>query len=171
MAAQENNEDVAFLSEEQTEEFREAFGLFDLDGGGDIDASELGTVMRSLGANPSDEEIKAIINEVDDNGSGSIDFPEFCALMARKLQVSDCAEELQEAFHVYDDKQTGFISRYDLREIVAGLADGLSAEEVDEIVQIAVKSEERWDGRVSFEAFRALMMMHKWRPEDLSKAK
>ena len=41
----------------QVRELQEAFSLFDLDGGGDIDAKELGTVMRSLGSNPSDAEV------------------------------------------------------------------------------------------------------------------
>ena len=41
------------LSEAEVTEFQAAFNLFDLDGGGDIDAKELGTVMRSLGQNPN----------------------------------------------------------------------------------------------------------------------
>ena len=69
------------LTDEQIDEFRDAFNLFDLDGGGDIDSKELGTVMRSLGQNPSDEELREMIAEVDDDGSGSIEFEEFCALM------------------------------------------------------------------------------------------
>ena len=47
------------LSKQQIDEFREAFELFDLDGSGNIDARELGTVLRSLGANPSDAEVAA----------------------------------------------------------------------------------------------------------------
>ena len=77
----EESSKLPVLTEEQIEEFREAFNLFDLDGGGDIDSKELGTVMRSLGQNPSDEELREMISEVDDDGSGSIEFEEFCALM------------------------------------------------------------------------------------------
>ena len=39
---------------------------------------ELSTVMRSLGQNPTDAEVQDIINEVDVDGSGSMEFPEFC---------------------------------------------------------------------------------------------
>jgi len=35
-------------------------------------------VMRSLGQNPTDAEVQDMINEVDVDGSGAIEFPEFC---------------------------------------------------------------------------------------------
>ena len=53
------------LSEEQIGEFKEAFSLFDKDGDGCITTKELGTVMRSLGQNPTEAELQDMINEVD----------------------------------------------------------------------------------------------------------
>ena len=49
-------------------EFKEAFSLFDKDGDGTITTKELGTVMRSLGQNPTEAELQDMINEVDANG-------------------------------------------------------------------------------------------------------
>ena len=43
-----------------------------------VDSKELSTVMRSLGQNPTDAEVQDMINEVDVDGSGSMEFPEFC---------------------------------------------------------------------------------------------
>ena len=60
---------------------------------GTITTRELGTVMRSLGQNPTEAELQDMINEVDADGSGTIDFPEFLALMARKMKVT-CLEHL-----------------------------------------------------------------------------
>ncbi|BGP03015.1 hypothetical protein NBRC10513v2_006741 [Rhodotorula toruloides] len=57
--------------------FKEAFSLFDKDGDGTITTRELGTVMRSLGQNPTEAELQDMINEVDADGNGQIDFPEF----------------------------------------------------------------------------------------------
>jgi Ca2+-binding EF-hand superfamily protein len=44
--------------------------------------------MRSLGQNPTEAELQDMINEVDADGNGTIDFPEFLSLMARKMKVS-----------------------------------------------------------------------------------
>ena len=43
--------------------------------------------MRSLGQNPTEAE--DMINEVDADGNGTIDFPEFLTMMARKMKDTD----------------------------------------------------------------------------------
>uniref|UniRef100_A0A6Q2XGI6 EF-hand domain-containing protein n=1 Tax=Esox lucius TaxID=8010 RepID=A0A6Q2XGI6_ESOLU len=94
------------LTEEQIAEFKEAFSLFDKDGDGTITTKELGTVMRSLGQNPTEAELQDMINEVDADGNGTIDFPEFLTMMARKMKDTDSEEEIREAFRVFDKVRT-----------------------------------------------------------------
>ena len=65
------------LTEEQIAGFRDAFSIFDKDGDGTITTKELGTVMRVLGQNPTSAELQEMVNEFDNDGSGSIDFTEF----------------------------------------------------------------------------------------------
>ena len=56
-------------------EFKEAFSLFDKDGDGTITTKELGTVMRSLGQNPTEAELQDMINEVDADGADTVPCP------------------------------------------------------------------------------------------------
>jgi len=48
---------------------------------------ELATVIRSLDQNPTEEELQEMINEVDADGNGTIEFVEFLNLMAKKMKV------------------------------------------------------------------------------------
>ena len=96
------------LTEEQIAEFKEAFSLFDKDGDGTITTKELGTVMRSLGQNPTEAELQDMINEVDADGNGTIDFPEFLTLMARKMKDTDMEEELTSSMDDLSRINAGF---------------------------------------------------------------
>ncbi|POW02513.1 hypothetical protein PSTT_11748 [Puccinia striiformis] len=144
-------------------EFKEAFSLFDKDGDGTITTKELGTVMRSLGQNPTEAELGDMINEVDADGNGTIDFPEFLTMMARKMFVilhvsqiktllalagciealplllnrkdTDSEEEIREAFKVFDKDGNGFISAAELRHVMTNLGEKLSDQEVEEMIR------------------------------------
>ena len=94
---------------DQIAEFKEAFALFDKDGDGMIPTKELGTVMRSLGSNPTEAGLQDMINEVDAEGEGTMNFTGFLSLMARKIIDTDPEEELIEAFKAFDRDGNGFI--------------------------------------------------------------
>lgn len=61
---------------------------------------ELGPVLRCFGLNPTESEIQDLINDLDISGNGTIDFPEFLALVCRKLQGVDTEEELSKTFEL-----------------------------------------------------------------------
>merc|ERR1712063_240232 len=69
------------LTEEQMEEIREAFGLFDADASGMIDVRELKAAMRALGFEVKNEELKKMVSDVDNDGNGTIEFGEFLEMM------------------------------------------------------------------------------------------
>ncbi|KAL0844705.1 hypothetical protein Bca101_017951 [Brassica carinata] len=155
------------LTDDQISEFKEAFSLFDKDGDGTrsmwfliscvgcITTKELGTVMRSLGQNPTEAELQDMINEVDADGNGTIDFPEFLNLMARKMKDTDSEEELKEAFRVFDKDQNGFISAAELRHVMTNLGEKLTDEEVDEMIK---EADVDGDGQINYEEFVKVMM-------------
>lgn len=143
------------LTDEQIAEFKEAFSLFDKDGDGNITTKELGTVMRSLGQNPTEAELQDMINEVDVDGNGTIDFPEFLSLMARKMKETDTEEELMEAFRVFDRDGNGFISAAELRHVMTNLGEKLTNEEVDEMIR---EADLDGDGAINYEEFVRMML-------------
>ncbi|KAG1342689.1 putative Calmodulin [Cocos nucifera] len=143
------------LTEEQIAEFKEAFSLFDKDGDGCITTKELSTVMRSLGQNPTEAELQDMINEVDADQNGTIDFSEFLNLMARKMKDTDSEEELKEAFKVFDKDQNGFISAAELRHVMTNLGEKLTDEEVDEMIR---EADIDGDGQVNYEEFVRMML-------------
>ncbi|OWM73574.1 hypothetical protein CDL15_Pgr026673 [Punica granatum] len=147
------------LTDDQISEFKEAFSLFDKDGDGSITTKELGTVMRSLGQNPTEAELQDMINEVDADGNGTIDFPEFLNLMARKMKDTDSEEELKEAFRVFDKDQNGFISAAELRHVMTNLGEKLTDEEVDEMIR---EADVDGDGQINYEEFVKVMMANKF---------
>ena len=54
------------------------------DGSGAISHKELLGVMRAMGQNPTEDELLNMILEVDLDGNGTIEFPEFLELMKQK---------------------------------------------------------------------------------------
>ena len=77
-------------------DLREAFSLFDKDGDGSITPQELGVVMRRLGHAPSDEELESMLNVIDIDADGSIDFEEFATMMADKMNHMDYDDEMKQ---------------------------------------------------------------------------
>jgi hypothetical protein len=75
--------DQPMLTEDQVQQLREAFSVFDKSGDGKVTASELGMVMEECGEVVSEAEIKEMIKDVDKSADGTIDFEEFKAIMAR----------------------------------------------------------------------------------------
>ncbi|CAD7951192.1 unnamed protein product [Amoebophrya sp. A120] len=135
---------------DQIDEFKEAFALFDRDNSGTITADELGVIMKSLGKNPTDDELEAMIAEVDEDGSGEIEFPEFLALMSKKLQAADSVEEMREAFLVFDRDKSGSVTAAELKHVMNNLGEIVTDDEVEEMIR---EADEDGDGELSFDDF------------------
>ncbi|KAJ0987294.1 hypothetical protein J5N97_005650 [Dioscorea zingiberensis] len=120
-----------------------------------ITSKELGDVLRSLGQNPTEAELRDMISVVDVDQNGVIDFPEFLHMMAHKMKDPDSEEELREAFKFIDKDQNGFISAAELRQVMINLGEKVTDEEVDEMMRMA---DIDGDGQVNYEEFVKLML-------------
>merc|ERR1711985_143676 len=82
------------LTEDQLDEIREAFGLFDNDASGAIDVRELKAAMRALGFEVKNEELKKMVEDVDNDGNGTIEFAEFLSMMTGKMGEKVSREDI-----------------------------------------------------------------------------
>ncbi len=142
------------LTEEQKQEIREAFELFDTDGSGSIDAKELKVAMRALGFEPKKEEIQKLISELDSDGSGQIEWEEFLKVMTIKILNRDPKEEILKAFRLFDADNKGKISFKDLKRVARELGEKLTDEELQEMIDEADRD---GDGEVNEEEFLRIM--------------
>ena len=152
MAAQEN-----VLSEVKASELKEAFSLFDKDNEGEITPAKLGAVMRSLAPdlNPTQSELEELIAEVDrQNGGEKLGFKDFLAFMTERIANSDPAEEIAEAFKVFDTTNAGKISGDDLGTVMENLGESLTQQEVEAMIR---QNDTTGDGCINFQEFEKLM--------------
>ena len=96
-----------------------------------------------------------MINEVDADGNGTVDFPEFLTLMSRRMKDTDSEEDIVEAFRVFDRDGKGVISPADLKHVMSNLGEKLTDEEVAEMIREADVS---GDGNINYEEFVVSLM-------------
>ena len=95
-----------------------------------------------------------MINELDADGNGTIDFPEFLTMMARKIKDIDSEEEIRDAFRVFDKDGNGFISTTELRHVMTNLGEKLTDQEVNEMIG---EADVDGDGQINDEEFVTMM--------------
>merc|ERR1711924_299545 len=105
------------LTEEQLDEIREAFSLFDSDASGAIDVRELKAAMRALGFEGKNEELKKMVSDVDNDGNGTIEFVEFLGMMTGKMGGKASREDIEKVFKLFDDDTPSKISFRNLARV------------------------------------------------------
>merc|ERR1711990_876567 len=154
-AADKRANELKSLTDEQKAELREAFDLFDTDGSGAVDFSELHTAMKALGFEPKKEEINKMVKEMDKDGDATVDFEEFCIMMAEKMNQKDGKEEMLKGFKLFDDDSTGKISFKNFKRVAKELGESLSDAELTEIIG---EADTDGDGEISESEFLAVMV-------------
>lgn len=140
----------------KVEQIREAFSVFDKDNDGFITLKELGTVMRSLGQNPTESELHELIREYDKDESGTIDFTEFFDLMYKKMKETEMEKEILEIFEALDRDGNGVLSGLEIQSIMELVGVSLSDDQVADLIKQADLDE---DGSLNFNEFFRMMSL------------
>jgi calmodulin len=147
---------------EQTEsKIREAFDLFDKDKADAIIQEEVGTVMRALGAYPTERGLVLdILPEMqDDEPTGFVSYKKFEKKMLQILATKECdpdsGDMLLQAFRTIDTDSTGFISAELLEELLTGRGTPFRPKELESFLMVARDPE---SGNIYYEDYVALLM-------------
>lgn len=142
------------ISEDQKNDIKEAFDLFDTNSTGTIESKELKVAMRALGFEPKKEEIKKIITDIDPHATGKIKYDDFLHLMTVKMSDKDVKEEILKAFKLFDNDATGKISFKNLKRVAETLGENLTDEELQEMID---EADMDGDGEINRDEFFRIM--------------
>merc|ERR1712106_242107 len=151
--------DLTNLATDEIKCLKVCFDLFDTKQVELLSGDDLGEIMRAMGFRPTEEELAELLHEVDEDGSGEIEFGEFCQLCATFLvedpPLEEMKKELKDAFKLYDREGQGFITNDTLEEIIRELLAPLTEEEVEGILE---ELDEDGSGSMDFDEFCEMMM-------------
>lgn len=149
------NKGKPHIDEEQLEELKEAFHLFDTQHSGAIDSREFKAAMRALGYDFKKQDVAQCFHELDkDVLTGRLTFEDFLRVVAPRLRDKSSREEIYKVFKLFDEDNTGRISFKNLRKIAAEVGETIGDAELHEMIGEADRT---GDGLITFEDFYRVM--------------
>ena len=106
--------------------------------------------MVSLGFEAKNQTIFQMIADMDEDGSGQIEFAEFLHLMTAHPDVAGSKKNIKKIFDLFDDDRTETISLNNLRRVAEDLAETIDEEELTEMIK---RADDNGDMNVSFDEF------------------
>ena len=155
------------------------------DGSGTITTKELLPILRSIGQNPTEDEILNLVIEYDVNGDGTIDFDEFLEMMQKvskgkkpnqktrkfldkigylnekfnvlllHIEDLDQSVEIEDAFKIFDRDGNGYIDAKEFKQVVTRMGNCLTNAEADEFM---LEADLNGDGKLDFNEFMQMML-------------
>merc|ERR1712128_419942 len=151
--------DLTNLATDEIKCLKVCFDLFDTKQVEFLSGDDLGEIMRAMGFRSTEEELIELLHEVDEDGSGEIEFGEFCQLCATFLvedpDMETMKRELKDAFRIYDKQGNGYITTETLSGLIGELLAPLTEEELEGILD---ELDEDGSGSMDFDEFCEMMM-------------
>ncbi|ERE76888.1 calmodulin-like protein 4 [Cricetulus griseus] len=119
-----------FLSQDQINEYKECFSLYDKQQRGKIKATDLLVSMRCLGASPTPDEVQRHLQTHGIDKHGELDFSTFLTIMHTQIKQEDPRKEVLLAMLMADKEKKGYIMASELRSKLMKLGEKLTHKEV-----------------------------------------
>jgi len=144
------------LDEAFIQKCREAFNTFDADGSGTIDTQEMKLLLEAIGESPTEEELFRFMADVDEDGTGEIEFAEFLRAFEKQRGGQQEIEDEEDTIDAFialggEPDKTGFI---DIKKLVKVVKEEFSMTiKIERLVEELDKDK---DGKLNFHEFAAL---------------
>jgi Ca2+-binding EF-hand superfamily protein len=142
------------LTEDEIDEIREAFNLFDNEGTGTIDPKELKAAMQSLGFETKNPTIYQMFADLERECHGPIDFERFLDGITSKLGDRESREGIAKIFNLFDVERKGSITLKDLKRVSKELGESMTDDELREMLE---RADSNGDGEISLDDFYNIM--------------
>lgn len=142
------------LTEEQKQEIKEAFDLFDTDKDKAIDYHELKVAMRALGFEVKKADVLKVMRDYDREETGKITFEDFNEVITDWMLERDPKQEIMKAFRLFDDDDSGKISLRNLRRVARELGENMTDDELRAMID---EFDVDGDGEINEDEFLAIM--------------
>ncbi|EER11868.1 calmodulin, putative [Perkinsus marinus ATCC 50983] len=147
----------ALLTPQQISELKGAFDIFDEGRSGTIDSEDFQTLLKMFGLRLTEQEISQLLQEIDQDESGRIEFDKLLSVLATNMQETTIEEQMTEAYGLLDRDGKGYINSDDLRRVMGQLGEaGVTLTDATALMRNAL------DGRdkVTRREFMIMLKMH-----------
>mmetsp|Transcript_4555 Transcript_4555/g.11028 ORF Transcript_4555/g.11028 Transcript_4555/m.11028 type:complete len:173 (-) Transcript_4555:681-1199(-) len=141
------------LTQDEIEELKEAFDLFDVDGTQRVNPRDLRGSIQALGLRRN-QVVQHMLNDLERQGAKPLDFAGFVDLMTAKMGERDTKEDISKVFRLFDDDRSGTISLRNLQRVARELGEKMPIEDLEEMI---ARADSGADGEVSLDDFYTLM--------------
>ena len=146
---------MSMLEDDKLKECKLIFDMFDEDKDEQIKINLLGDCLRICGAAPSQQELKMIIKNLEDNKREFINFETFLKLLEKLLLKQDSEEDLINEFMKIDKVGDGTILESDLRKLMSNYDNPLNSQEIEDIIEEANVDE---NGYINIQRFVKVLL-------------
>merc|ERR1712012_1016236 len=119
-----------------------------------IPANQVGEVLRALGQNPTEADVRRLVQ--NQKTEGRVSFETFLPILQAVSQkkISDTVEDFVEGLRHFDKDGNGFISSAELRRMLTSLGEKMSEEDVQDLT----RGQEDSHGNINYEEFVKMVL-------------